>query len=315
MAESRRKPAARKAAPAPQKGAKAAPPKKDAVAGEAKPAAPQKETSQKEAPQKEAPQKEAKAAAESAEAPQTTAAPAQDPKDRKIADRVEAAPVMADSMADAKPSPKAAPRPARAARRVAPLRRLLGPANSLTVARIMLTLCVLLLWLSGFDLLRAVALVLYIIAGVTDLLDGLVARRYDKPSAFGAFLDPVADKLLLVVGSVAVLGIWDTWWVQLPIALILMREMAVVAMREWAARSGKEDAIAVVMSGKVKTVLQLVALGVLMGTVWPEVWARQLIVIGGALCLWAATFATVASFAVYLQSFLRVLREQEAKKA
>ena len=108
-----------------------------------------------------------------------------------------------------KTDPKTDVRPVRPARRVAPLSKLLGPANSLTVARIMLTLCVLLLWLSGFDLLRAVALVLYIIAGVTDLLDGLVARRYDKPSAFGAFLDPVADKLLLVVGSVAVLGIWQ----------------------------------------------------------------------------------------------------------
>jgi CDP-diacylglycerol--glycerol-3-phosphate 3-phosphatidyltransferase len=90
-------------------------------------------------------------------------------------------------------------------------------------------------------------------------LDGYLARRWDITSSFGAFLDPVADKLMVSTALVLLSGRYGAK-VAIPTALILGREIAVSALREWMAQRGKRDTVQVGMQGKIKTALSMVAL-------------------------------------------------------
>ncbi len=106
---------------------------------------------------------------------------------------------------------------------------------------------------------------LFVAAAITDWLDGFLARRFNQTSRFGAFLDPVADKLMVTV--VLVLLVFDTPETFIPKAvvafsamIIIGREITVSALREWMAESGERSKVAVSYIGKVKTVMQLVAL-------------------------------------------------------
>jgi CDP-diacylglycerol--glycerol-3-phosphate 3-phosphatidyltransferase len=116
-------------------------------------------------------------------------------------------------------------------------------------------------WLSEHGRNVAATLV-FIFAGVTDWLDGYLARRLNQMSAFGAFLDPVADKLI-VVGALVVLLYLNR--VDMLVALIIVgREIAISALREWMARMGQAKSVAVAFVGKLKTVSQMVAIPLLL---------------------------------------------------
>ena len=116
-------------------------------------------------------------------------------------------------------------------------------------------------WISEHGRNVAATLV-FIFAGVTDWLDGYLARRLDQMSAFGAFLDPVADKLI-VVGALVVLLYLNR--VDMLVALIIVgREIAISALREWMARVGQAKSVAVAFVGKLKTVSQMVAIPLLL---------------------------------------------------
>ena len=116
-------------------------------------------------------------------------------------------------------------------------------------------------WLS-FQGKNVVATAVFIFAAVTDWLDGYLARKLNQMSAFGAFLDPVADKLI-VVGALLVLlkeGRVDT-----VVALIIVgREIAISALREWMAKVGQSKSVAVAFIGKLKTVTQMIAVPLLL---------------------------------------------------
>jgi CDP-diacylglycerol--glycerol-3-phosphate 3-phosphatidyltransferase len=106
------------------------------------------------------------------------------------------------------------------------------------------------------------ATAIFIFAGITDWLDGYLARRLNQMSAFGAFLDPVADKLI-VVGALLVLLYLRR--VDMIVALIIVgREIAISALREWMAKVGQTAAVAVAFIGKLKTVAQMVAIPLLL---------------------------------------------------
>lgn len=116
-------------------------------------------------------------------------------------------------------------------------------------------------WLSFSDKNFA-ATAVFIFAAVTDWLDGYLARKLDQMSAFGAFLDPVADKLV-VVGALIVLLQLDR--VESAVALIIIgREVAISALREWMARVGQLKSVAVAFIGKLKTAGQMVAIPLLL---------------------------------------------------
>jgi cardiolipin synthase (CMP-forming) len=106
------------------------------------------------------------------------------------------------------------------------------------------------------------ATLVFIFAGVTDWLDGYLARRLNQMSAFGAFLDPVADKLI-VAGALVVLLYLNR--VDMLVALIIIgREIAISALREWMAQVGQAKSVAVAFVGKLKTVSQMVAIPLLL---------------------------------------------------
>jgi len=104
----------------------------------------------------------------------------------------------------------------------------------------------------------------FILAGITDWLDGYLARRLNQMSAFGAFLDPVADKLIVVAALVVLLHL-EPARVHAFVALIIIgREIAISALREWMAKVGQAKSVAVAFIGKLKTVSQMVAIPLLL---------------------------------------------------
>ncbi len=106
------------------------------------------------------------------------------------------------------------------------------------------------------------ATAMFIFAGITDWLDGWLARRLNQMSAFGAFLDPVADKLIVVGALLALLYLNR---VDMIVALIIVgREIAISALREWMAKVGQASSVAVAYVGKLKTVAQMVAIPLLL---------------------------------------------------
>ena len=97
---------------------------------------------------------------------------------------------------------------------------------------------------------------IFFVAAVTDWFDGFLARRWNQSTRFGAFLDPVADKVMVAIAMVLVAEHYHTWWVTLPAATMIAREIIISALREWMAELGKRSSVAVSWIGKVKTTAQ-----------------------------------------------------------
>ena len=158
-------------------------------------------------------------------------------------------------------------------------------------------------WLS-YEAQNGVATGIFIFAAVTDWLDGYLARVLNQMSAFGAFLDPVADKLFV---SAALLVLVHLGRVHALIALIIIgREIAISALREWMAQIGAARSVAVHMVGKVKTVVQMIAIPFLLyhGTLFrfidTQAWGTVLIVVSAVLTIWSMVY--------YLQKALPEIR-------
>jgi CDP-diacylglycerol--glycerol-3-phosphate 3-phosphatidyltransferase len=104
----------------------------------------------------------------------------------------------------------------------------------------------------------------FVAGALTDWLDGWIARRYEMYSAFGAFLDPVADKLAVTVALFLVVEYHDTWPITLLSAIIVSREITISALREWMAQIGAHGLVKVAILGKLKTIVQMVAISCLL---------------------------------------------------
>jgi len=148
------------------------------------------------------------------------------------------------------------------------------------------------------------ACLLFIVMALTDWADGWLARRLNQTSAFGAFLDPVADKFLVCASLLILLELHR---VDALIALIIIgREIAISALREWMASIGASRSVAVHMLGKLKTASQMGAIMLLLydGEVLPgvhtRVWGTWLIYIASALTIWSMVY--------YLQKALPAIR-------
>jgi len=135
-------------------------------------------------------------------------------------------------------------------------------ANLVTCLRLLLIPVVLWCYSANFPHANIWAAALFMIASLSDFLDGYLARRLNQISAFGAFLDPVADKLLVAMALIMLVAAYP---VLLPAAgLIIARELLISALREWMAGQGKRDAVAVAFTGKLKTTVQMIAIVTLM---------------------------------------------------
>ena len=138
------------------------------------------------------------------------------------------------------------------------------------------------------------ATVLFVLSAITDWLDGYLARRLGQTSAFGAFLDPVADKLMV---AAALLVLLQLGRIDALVALIIIgREIAISALREWMAHIGQSRRVAVSYIGKVKTAVQMVAIpfllfdGMLFGVLDTAQWGTGLIWIAAVLTLWSMLY-------------------------
>ena len=150
-----------------------------------------------------------------------------------------------------------------------------------------------------------IATVMFVIFALTDWLDGYLARKLNQTSAFGAFLDPVADKFLVCACLLVLVHLGRT---DVFVALIIIgREIAISALREWMAQIGASRSVAVHMIGKVKTTVQMVAIPFLLldaplfGWLDTGTWGQVLI--------WLAALLTVWSMVYYLQKALPIIRQ------
>jgi len=180
--------------------------------------------------------------------------------------------------------------------------------NTLTWLRISATPLLVLLfyapsgWLAP-ALTNRLAMLLFVLASLTDWLDGYLARRLGQQSAFGAFLDPVADKLMVVAALVVLV---DLGRANAIAALIIIgREITVSALREWMAHLGQSQAVAVAFIGKLKTATQMTAIPFLLyadplGSFDPLWWGRWL--------LWLAALLTILSMVYYWRMAALILR-------
>lgn len=130
----------------------------------------------------------------------------------------------------------------------------------LTLVRIALIPVLVLFFYLPWELSRPVTALIFTLASITDWLDGYLARKLNQTSAFGAFLDPVADKLMVAVALILMVQASPTPWLAIPSAIIIGREIAVSALRERMAELGHGAAVAVSMTGKVKTTCQMLAI-------------------------------------------------------
>ncbi len=136
--------------------------------------------------------------------------------------------------------------------------------TALTLFRIGLLPVMVLVFYGNFRGSNLVAAAIFIVAALTDWLDGWIARRYDMTSAFGAFLDPVADKLMVTVTLFLLVQQNPTSVMAVTSAVIVGREISISALREWMAQIGQRARVGVAMIGKVKTTMQIVAIVVLL---------------------------------------------------
>ena len=145
---------------------------------------------------------------------------------------------------------------------------------------------------------NVISMWIFIAAAVTDWLDGWLARRWNQTTSFGAFLDPVADKLMV---AAALIVLTEFGRIYALVALIIIgREITISALREWMAQIGQSKSVAVNMAGKVKTVAQLVAIPFLLYDDMLFGLINTLYV--GNVLIWIAAGITMWSMAVYLKA-------------
>jgi len=170
-------------------------------------------------------------------------------------------------------------------------------------------------YLSKLPLKNVHTSLIFSIASITDYLDGYLARRWDITSSFGAFLDPVADKLMVSTALILLSGKYGPL-VAIPSTMILAREIAVSALREWMASQGKRDIVKVGFQGKVKTAFTMLALtivlaipdGCVIGNI-RNLW--EIIASLGIVFLYLSAVVTITSGSVYFRAAAPLLMGKE----
>lgn len=190
----------------------------------------------------------------------------------------------------------------------------------LTLLRIVMIPLLVLVFYLPYKWTNFACAAVFALAAVTDWLDGWVARRWQLHSAFGAFLDPVADKLMVAVALFLIVQGHPTPWMAFWASVIVGREIAVSALREWMAEIGQRARVRVAMIGKIKTTVQMIALLCLLYSVTPgqqdqaataQIWLGEPIFHIGDWLLAAAAILTLWSGLQYLWAAWPSLRADE----
>ncbi|MCP0914150.1 MULTISPECIES: CDP-diacylglycerol--glycerol-3-phosphate 3-phosphatidyltransferase [Legionella] len=168
--------------------------------------------------------------------------------------------------------------------------------NLLTLMRILLIPVFIIVFYLPFHWAHAAAAIIFATASFTDWLDGYLARKLKQMSLFGAFLDPVADKLSVATSLLLLVGAKDINYITIPAIIIVGREIVISALREWMAEIGSRASVAVSYIGKVKTVLQMIALVLLLAFHPAYSWWGIL----GFILLYLSAILTIWSMVIYL---------------
>ncbi|GMQ97278.1 MAG: CDP-diacylglycerol--glycerol-3-phosphate 3-phosphatidyltransferase [Gammaproteobacteria bacterium] len=183
-------------------------------------------------------------------------------------------------------------------------------ANLLTLTRIAFVPVMVVVFYLPIELNHLLSAAIFGLAALTDWLDGYVARHFNQTSKFGAFLDPVADKFMVAVALLLLVtdAPEPVWAFVIPTAVIIGREIAVSALREWMANMGRQSLVAVSMAGKVKTTTQMIAIFLLLlrnpiGPI-PVYWI-------GYMGLYIAALMTLWSMICYLMAAWPELTRQD----
>lgn len=171
--------------------------------------------------------------------------------------------------------------------------------TAITLFRIALIPLFVLIFYLPFSWTNLAATALFAFAGITDWVDGYLARSMHQESSFGAFLDPVADKLMVVVVVVLLVQAHPSIFVALPSVVIVAREISISALREWMAQLGSSATVKVSWIGKSKTTLQMIALGFM---IYAEPLAGLPIFQIGLVIFYVAALLTLASMVNYLRA-------------
>lgn len=169
----------------------------------------------------------------------------------------------------------------------------------LTVLRIVMLPIIIVVFYLPYEWARPVCCLIFIIAGITDWLDGYLARKWNVESRFGAFLDPVADKLMVATALILIVEFDASPWLTIPAIVIIGREITISALREWMAEMGVRSKVAVGWLGKVKTTLQIIALALLLYQ--HDLFGLPIYKIG-MVALYIATVLTIWSMLDYLKA-------------
>lgn len=168
--------------------------------------------------------------------------------------------------------------------------------NLLTFFRILLIPVFVILFYLPYQWSYLAAAIIFILAAATDWFDGYLARKLNQSTAFGAFLDPVADKIMVAAALVVIVEHYNTIWVTIPAMTMIGREIIISALREWMAELGKRSSVAVSWIGKWKTMIQMVSLT---GLIWQyNVWMVWL----ACVMLYVATVLTFWSMFQYMKA-------------
>jgi CDP-diacylglycerol--glycerol-3-phosphate 3-phosphatidyltransferase len=168
--------------------------------------------------------------------------------------------------------------------------------NLLTLMRILLIPVFIIVFYLPFKCANAIAAGIFFTASFTDWLDGYIARKFHMMSPFGAFLDPVADKLLVSTSLLLLVGARDINYITIPAIVIVGREIVISALREWMSEIGSRTSVTVGYIGKVKTTLQMVALFLLLAFNPVVSWWGSL----GFVLLYVSAILTIWSMVIYL---------------
>tara|TARA_X000000368_G_scaffold59137_1_gene41798 strand:- start:225 stop:800 length:576 start_codon:yes stop_codon:yes gene_type:complete len=188
---------------------------------------------------------------------------------------------------------------------------ILNIPNNLTLLRIALIPCLILVFYLSDNTLsiyqkNLLATFIFLFAAITDWLDGYLARKLNQTSNFGAFIDPVADKLIVIAALILLvkLGRLDS----IIAFIIIAREFTISSLREWMATLGNSGSIAVAFIGKVKTTMQMIAILFLL---YYENILFIPIALLGKILIYIAAFLTIVSMIYYLKIAFKILKEKK----
>ncbi len=168
----------------------------------------------------------------------------------------------------------------------------------LTLGRIAILPVGVLFYLLPITYAHQLAAICVAIVGLTDYLDGYLARKWNQGTAFGAFLDPVADKMAAITGCILITGYFCNAFITICSMVIILREMLISALREWMAELGKRVSMKVRYMGKVKALVQAIAVLFL---IWYHAGSPFWILVIGQVLFAAAVILTLWSMVNYLR--------------